>query len=134
MSRIEITQLGCNFNPASVSIEYVENGKSKKYRQFPVVFGNFSEPDALYETLVSDDPEFFHEKSIKLDKLRKFVELIIKKAPAIDLTNLSREQIDKYKQQMNREFEMNAIKPGDPDFQYDMRVDYPEADEPCDWD
>ena len=84
--------------------------------------------------MVTDYPDFFNEYSISPNKLKNFVSMIIKKAPSIDLTNLPREQIDKYKQQMNREFEMNAIKPGDPNFKYDMRVEFPEADEDCDWD
>ena len=135
MSKIKLTRLACTFNPASVSAEYTQDGgKTKQYKQFPVVFGPFSEPAALYETLVTDYPEYFGKSAISANKLKNFVSMINKKAPSIDLTNLSREQVDKYKQQMNREFEMNAIKPGDPNFQYDMRVDFPEADEPCDWD
>ena len=134
MSKVKLTRLACTFNPASVSVEYTEDGKTKQYKQFQVVFGSFSEPAALYQTLVTDYPDFFNEYSINPNKLKNFVSMIIKKAPSIDLTNLPREQIDKYKQQMNREFEMNAIKPGDPNFKYDMRVEFPEADEDCDWD
>ena len=134
MSNIKITRLACTFNPASISVEYTENGRTKKYQQFPVVFGSFSEPAALYQTLIADYPKFFNENAIPTNKLKNFVTMIIKKAPSLDLTSLPREQIERYKKQMNREFEMNAIKPGDPNFQYDMRVDFPEADEPCDWD
>ena len=135
MSEVKIIRLACTFNPASISAEYTDDrGKTKKYKQFPVVFGSFSEPMALYETLVSDYPEYFGDKAIPTNKLKNFVTMIIKKAPAIDLTTLPKEQIDRYKQQMNREFERNAIKPGDAGFEYDMRVDFPEANEPCDWD
>ena len=134
MSKVKLTRLACTFNPASVSVEYTDDGKTKKYKQFPVVFGSFSEPAALYQTLVTDYPDFFNADTINLNKLKNFVSTIIKRAPSIDLTNLSRDQIDRYKEQMNREFEMNAIKPGDPNFQYDMRVEFPDADEPCDWD
>jgi hypothetical protein len=42
--------------------------------------------------------------------------------------------VTKYKEQMNREFEANAIKPGDPGFQRDVRVDFEPPTEPSDWD
>lgn len=133
---VKITRLACNFNPPSISIEYSDGSKQLQYRQFPVVFGNFSLPDALFDTLVKDYPDFFNKDTISLNKLKKFVQIIIKKAPVVDLSNVAQnneQEYIKYKQQMNREFEMNAIKPGDPEYQYDMRAEI-EADEPCEWD
>ena len=133
---LKITRLACNFNPPSISIEYSDGSKQLQYRQFPVVFGNFSLPDALFDTLVKDYPDFFNKDTISLNKLKKFVQIIIKKAPVVDLSNVDQnneQEYIKYKQQMNREFEMNAIKPGDPEYQYDMRAEI-EADEPCEWD
>lgn len=131
---IKILRLACTFKPVSVSIEYTENGGEKKYRQFPVVFSSFTQPNALYETLISEYPTYFNEQSILPNKLKNFTKMIIEKSPSVDLRNVSKEELDKYKSVMNREFEMNAIKPGDPDFVYDMQVDLGEANEECDWD
>lgn len=133
MAKITLTRLACSFNPASISVEYT-SGSKKEYKQFPVVFGNFSEPGALFDTLVCEYPTYFGESSIHPNKLRNFIATIIQKAPKLDLTNVSKDVLDRYKQQMNREFERNAIKPDDPKFQYDMRVDFPDAEEPCEWD
>ena len=133
---LKITRLACNFNPPSISIEYSDGSKQLQYRQFPVVFGNFSLGDALFSTLTTDYPDFFNSKTISLNKLKKFVQTIIKKAPTVDLSNVAQtneKEYIKYKEQMNREFEMNAIKPGDPQYQYDLRAEI-EANEPCDWD
>lgn len=133
---VKITRLACSFDPPSIAIEYSDKSKQLKHRQFGVVFGNFSLPDALYNTLVTDYPDFFNSNTISLNKLKKFVQIIIKKAPTVDLSNLAQndeKEYIKYKQQMNREFEMNAIKPGDPQYQYDLRADI-EPDEPCEWD
>lgn len=132
---IKILRLACTFSPeSSISIEYTDNSDLKQYRRFPVFFGSFSSPEALYQTLIDDYPDYFNKDSILPNKLKNFVSIIIKKAPTVDLTNVSKDQLVKYKNQMEREFEMNAIKPGDPNFVYDMRVDLPEPDEACDWD
>lgn len=132
----KITRLACNFNPASISIEYSNGTKRLQYRQFPVVFGSFSDSEVLFNTLLSDYGDFFNQNTISLNKLKKFVQIIIKKAPTIDLSKVAQSDQTvylKYKTQMNREFESNVIKPGDPNYQYDMRVEI-EATEPCDWD
>ena len=133
---VKITRLACSFQPPSISIEYNDGSKEPKFRQFPVVFGSFSLPEALYQTLTTDYPDFFNSKSISQNKLRKFLQIIIKKAPTVDLSAIAQndeKEYAKYKQQMEREFEMNAVKAGDPGYQYDLRADI-EADEPCDWD
>jgi hypothetical protein len=105
----------------------------KKYGKFPVVFGPFSNEDALFERLVDDYPQFFGRKSIDPSKLRRFVQMAIQAAPQIDLDHVSKDELVLFKKQMDREFERNAIAPDDPEFQYDMQVDF-QATEPCDWD
>lgn len=130
---IKITRLGATFNPPSISIEYQENSKQLKYRQFPVVFASFSDPNAVYQTLVSDYPEFFNSKTILERKLKKFVQLIVSKAPSIDITATSREVIDQFKHIMDKEFESHAIKPGDPEYKYDVQEEYNPV-EPSEWD
>lgn len=35
---------------------------------------------------------------------------------------------------MNEHFENNLVLPGDPEYQYDIQVDFPEQNEKCGWD
>jgi hypothetical protein len=130
---MKLLRLGCKFKPPSIWVEYTQGTSKKEYHEFPIAFGKFSDPRALYLTLTTDNPTFFNEKAISPNKLKHFIHQIIEKAPDVDLRDLNKADLVKYKEQMNREFELNAIKPGDPNFQYDLRCDVV-ADEPCDWD
>ena len=120
---MKITRLAATFgkNPF-ICIEY-DDGNKLQYLKFSVVFSHFSNVEALYQTLVTDYPDYFNENTIELTKLHNFVEKIIMACPELDLRTATKAQVDKFKEQMNREFEMNVIKPGDPGFEYDMRVD-----------
>jgi hypothetical protein len=125
-------RLGCSFDPPSISVECEVEGVVR-HLQFPVVFGSFSDPNALFDRLAGDYPEYFGSAAISPLKLRRFVQQIVQAAPAIDLDHVSKENLVQFKRQMDVEFERNAIKPDDPEFQYDMQVDFA-AVEPCDWD
>lgn len=129
-----ITRLACKFKPPSISIEYLDASNTKKYQQFEVMFAKFSEPHALFKTLTTDYASYFNENTIPLRKLMHFIRDIIKRAPSIDLTEQPRETIEKFKVQMNKEFELNQIKPGDPGYQYDLQEDFGDPEEPCEWD
>jgi hypothetical protein len=130
---VKIVRLAGSFQPPSISIEYIESGSKLKYRKFPVAFGNFSDPVALFETLTNDYPEYFNAASISPKKLKTFIDIIINQCPPIDLTTVTQEERDAFKRQMEQEFALHAVKPGDPDFKYDLQEDVV-ADEPCDWD
>eukprot|EP00403_Amphidinium_massartii_P015244 CAMPEP_0178426962 /NCGR_PEP_ID=MMETSP0689_2-20121128/29501_1 /TAXON_ID=160604 /ORGANISM="Amphidinium massartii, Strain CS-259" /LENGTH=280 /DNA_ID=CAMNT_0020048657 /DNA_START=20 /DNA_END=859 /DNA_ORIENTATION=- len=54
---------------------------------------------------------------------------------AMDLNKLSDEELNKHKALMDVQFLKNQRKPGDPDFVYDVQVDFePDANSPCGWD
>ena len=133
---MKITRLAATFgkNPF-ICIEYADDNESMQYRKFAVSFSHFSNKDALYQTLITDYPQFFNKDTIELNKLQNFVNIIIDKCPELDLRTATKAQIDKFKEQMNREYEMNVIKPGDPGFEYDMRVEFDNDGETnMDWD
>lgn len=122
---IQITRLGAKFGSSpSVSIEYLDEGNKYQYRRFDVAFSYFSNADALYQTFITDYEMYFNKNTIDLNKFKKFIQNIIAKSPKLDLVTAKKEDIDRFKDQMNKEFEMNAIKPGDPGFQADVRVDF----------
>jgi hypothetical protein len=132
---MKISRLGCKFRPPAIWIEYTKDSAKKQYHQFPIAFGRFSDPRALFVTLTTDFATWFNETSIQPNKLKHFIHNMLERAPDVDLRDLTREELVNYKEQMNREFELNAIKPGDPGFQYDLRDEVDEADKvPCDWD
>jgi hypothetical protein len=118
-----------------ICIEYYDENGKPQYRKFTVVFSYFTNREAFYQTLITDYPDYFNENTIAPEKLKKFVDYIISNSPKLDLTNANKEEIDMFKEQMNREFEMNVIKPGDPDFQYDLKVDFDyDGEKNTDWD
>ena len=133
---MKITRLAATFGKSPfICIEYSDDNGKMQYRKFSVVFAGFSNKEALYQTLVTDYPDFFNENTIELGKLHNFVDKIITACPELDLRTASKDQVNQFKEQMNREFEMNVIKPGDEGFQYDMRVDFgDDGDKNMDWD
>lgn len=42
----------------------------------------------------------------------------------MDLNKLEKEEIDKYKENMEKLFEKNVVKPGDSDYKYDNRKEF----------
>lgn len=130
----KITRLSAKYAPASVSVECTSEDGTKTYRKFPLAFGYFSNPEVLSDTLWEDYPEYFNEETIDRDRLLDAVKEIIAKAPKIDIDLTSKDEIERFKKQMDHEFDKNAILPGDPNFVYDVEEDFGEADEPCDWD
>ena len=132
----KISRLAATYGKSPfICIEYYDKNGKPQYRKFSVVFSYFTNRDALYQTLITDYPDYFNEKTIEPQKLKKFVDNIISNSPKLDLANADKDEIDKFKEQMNREFEMNVIKPGDPGYQYDMKVDFDTGGEQnMDWD
>mmetsp|Transcript_53845 Transcript_53845/g.125862 ORF Transcript_53845/g.125862 Transcript_53845/m.125862 type:complete len:283 (-) Transcript_53845:29-877(-) len=53
----------------------------------------------------------------------------------VDLNKLSDEELNQHKARMDVQFLKNQRKPGDPDFVYDVQVDFePDDNAPCGWD
>lgn len=52
----------------------------------------------------------------------------------LDLNRVEETELEKYKTLMEQEFERNAIRPGDANWQHDVQVDFGEAEEDCGWD
>ena len=52
----------------------------------------------------------------------------------LDLQRIEEAELERYKRQMEEEFEKNAIKPGDPNWVHDKQVDFGDAEEDCGWD
>jgi hypothetical protein len=95
MSRVRVLRIGCGFAPPSISIEYTNGTRRREYRQFPIVFGPYSDPNALYDTLVTDYPEFFGKQSISAANLRHVVQRIVQEAPAVDIASLPRGAVER---------------------------------------
>ena len=81
---IQILRLSATFNPSSICIEYREGKSSPQYKQFPIIFHSFSDPQSIFETLTEEYSKYFNKKSILPQKLLKFIQLAIQKVPSID--------------------------------------------------
>lgn len=134
MSGGKISRIAAQYDPSAICIEFADSKGKMKYLRFNVAFAYFTVPDALVLTLTTDYEEYFNEKCIPRDKLNKFIHTVIEKAPKKDLANSNKEEIDKFKEQMNREFEMNVIKPGDPGYKFDVQEDFSPGEDAFDWD
>jgi hypothetical protein len=86
-----------------LAIEYTSGSTGKQYKQFQITFASFTDPRTLYETLITTHKDFFNPSSISPGKLKHFLSQMIKRAPSVDLREVSKEELTKYKEQMNRE-------------------------------
>lgn len=54
--------------------------------------------------------------------------------PLDDLQRVPEKVLAAAKEKMNENFELNVVKVGHPEYQYDKRVEFEQSAEPSDWD
>ncbi|VDD79294.1 unnamed protein product [Mesocestoides corti] len=73
-------------------------------------------------------------RGISLQQSLRANEALDRISPNEDLNKVADEIVERKKLMMNELFESNRIRPGDPDFQYDISIDFPEQANSNDWD
>ncbi|KAL7855250.1 hypothetical protein SRHO_G00174400 [Serrasalmus rhombeus] len=155
MMSIKAKQCGIKFNPPSVILIY-ENGDGRNVRKRVIPVRNFSQYSdcrraaerlkhhvrhSLYlESVPLAQLERLH--TVLRDHLRGLTieeSLAAQRGPDLheeDLNKLSDEELSRRKAQMDVLFERNKRHKDDPDFVYDLEVEFPEHSvrETCSWD
>ncbi|KAJ8395001.1 hypothetical protein AAFF_G00039520 [Aldrovandia affinis] len=144
---------GVKFDPPSVVLVY-EDGKTKKMRQriMPVRnFSKFSDCSQAAERLKNNVRHSAYLEGVSLRQLERLHGVLrdrmrgrtlkqslasLRLDPDQDLNKLSDEELARKKAQMDELFEHNRKRKDDPDFVYDLEVEFPEGTghETCSWD
>lgn len=146
---------GVNFTPPSVVVIYEDKdtGKRRK-RVIPVRnFSQFSDCSKAAERLKHNARHRDYLESISLSQIEKLHLLLRDHLRGLtleqslaglrdedpndeDLNKLSDEDLARRKAQMDKVFERNRKQKGDPDFVYDLEVEFPEVESQgaCSWD
>ncbi|XP_064188510.1 centrosomal protein of 19 kDa [Anguilla rostrata] len=144
---------GVKFDPPSIVLVY-EDGKTKKMRQriMPVRnFSKFSDCSLAAERLKSNARHSPYLQGVSLQQLERLHGVLrdrlrgrtleqslaeLRPDPDQDLNKLSDEELARRKAHMDVLFERNRKRRDDPDFVYDLEVEFPEADDrgTCSWD
>ncbi|KAM6326206.1 centrosomal protein of 19 kDa [Podargus strigoides] len=148
---------GVRFQPPSIVLIYKEDGQDKtRQRIMPVRnFSKFSDCSLAAEQLKNNLRHKAYLKGVSLHQLQKLYRLLkghlggeslaesLEKFrqeetidPEEDLNKLDDKELEKRKRIMDELFEKNRKKKDDPDFVYDVEVEFPQ-DEPlesCGWD
>ncbi|MFT7809695.1 centrosomal protein of 19 kDa [Arapaima gigas] len=143
---------GIKFVPPAIVLIY-EHSDTKKIRQriMPVRnFSKFSDCNKAAERLKNNDRHRIYLEGVSQQQLERLHILLrdhlqgrtleeslasLCPNPNEDLNKLGDEELAHRKAQMDELFEQNRKREGDPDFVYDLEVEFPtEAKEPCSWD
>lgn len=142
---------GVKFKPPAIVLLY-EDKTTKKMRQrvMPVRnFSKFSDCSKAAERLKSNARHTAYLQGVSLCQLERLHillrDFLLGKSlehslaslcldPDEDLNKLSDQELSRKKALMEQLFEQNRKKKDDPDFVYDLQVDFPEQLESCGWD
>ncbi|XP_062411503.1 centrosomal protein of 19 kDa [Sardina pilchardus] len=146
---------GVNFSPPSVVVIYEDKSTSKmRKRVIPVRnFSQFSDCSKAAERLKHNPRHRDYLESISVSQLEKLHVRLREHMRGLtpeqslaglqnedpyeeDLNKLSDEDLAHRKAQMDKVFERNRKQRGDPDFVYDLEVEFPEIESQgaCSWD
>lgn len=147
---IKVKKVGFIIEPPSLILVYIDHGKSRR-RTMPL--RNFSKRTGV-KRVVEDlkerhqplanvsEPQLAKILTVLQDQLSGLTlnhsltkrQNMDKLDPEEDLNRVDQETLALKKQIMEKTFKENARKPGDPDYNYDIEVDFDEQIEPSPWD
>ncbi|XP_023217751.1 centrosomal protein of 19 kDa-like [Centruroides vittatus] len=141
MMSVKVKKLGLRLKPPALILIY-ENGDKIRQRNMPIrgLFKNSSvqiiarELKTRHDFYLNDVPVYRLEKQLRiiqetmkgkgLDDSIKIVEKEFSIDPEEDLNKLDDDTLERKKDIMETSFKTNQKKPGDPDFTYDVEVDF----------
>lgn len=145
MAEIDILRCGVKFDPPAIMVVYNDK-KTKKHRQRTMPLRDFTK-DTSVDTAMQDllshsrhgkyvslipKPQFVRLVTIIRDKLNGMsLEASLARNDAMDkidpeenLNTVDEETLKRKKAVMDQTFEKHRVKPGDPNFRYDVEVDF----------
>lgn len=137
-------KFGIRFTPPALILVYEDKNKNNKLRKYVMPIRNFRTSSSV--NFVAQNLKSRHEKmldpvsTIQIEKMLRILQEHLKGtdteeaievankefnvSPDEDLNKLGDDEIKRKKQIMDETFNKNRIKPGDPDFVYDKRIDF----------
>ena len=151
----DVKKCGVKFKPLSIVVTYVDvSNKKLRYRQIPVrnfkatsnvtVFSEELKKNQRHRSLLKDVPQIQIEKMLliiqghmkgdSIDDAVAHAEAELTVDPDKDLCKEDKSQVDKAKRIMDQTFEEKRVKPDDPNFEYDVEIDFNPPIESSGWD
>jgi centrosomal protein CEP19 len=151
---IEVKRCGVKFSPPALVLNYLIKDSGKMHRRTMPLrnFSKNSSIDATVDELLASPRHSKFIKCMPKFQLYRLIAIIRDKLggmsledslakndeidrldPEEDLNKVDPETLVRKKSIMEDTFEKNLKKPGDPDFQYDVQIDFNEV-EACEWD
>ncbi|KAJ8310606.1 hypothetical protein KUTeg_012471 [Tegillarca granosa] len=157
MEDIEVKKCGVKFDPPAIVMSYFIKSSGKLHRRTMPLrnFSKHSGIDRAADELCSNPRHEKYIQNVPKAQLLRLLTIIKDKLngmsleasiakndeldrldPEEDLNKVDEETLKRKKSIMENTFEKHQIKPGDPDFQYDVEVEFPQNGEveTCDWD
>ncbi|XP_048747450.1 centrosomal protein of 19 kDa-like [Ostrea edulis] len=151
---IEVKRCGVKFSPPALVLNYLIKDSGKMHRRTMPLrnFNKNSSVDATVDELLANPKHSKFMKCMPKFQLYRLIAIIRDKLggmsleeslarndeidrldPEEDLNKVDVETLQRKKSIMEDTFEKNLKKPSDPDFQYDVQMDFNEV-EACEWD
>ena len=138
---VVLKKCGVRFTPPAIILVYEDGAKLRKYVMPIRNFRTSSNIDFVAQQIKTRHNKMLDSVStIQVEKMlrilkehlkgsntKEAVEIAEKEfsvSPDEDLNKLGGDELKRKKEIMNESFDKNRIKPGDPDFVYDKRVDF----------
>jgi len=142
---LQLKKCGVKFDPPALVLSY-KDWKSGKLRQRSMPLRQFSKNSSIERTVEDLQSNSRHSKYVRLlsvSQLQRLLTIIKDKLsglsleasiarnndmdridPEENLNKVDEETLQRKKLQMDNTFEKKRIRPGDPDFQYNVEVDF----------
>ena len=122
-------RFGLKFDPPTIVLEYLVPSTGKLYHHRMRL--RSMTPDSrtldLLNHLKKRHSMYLNTSKISEDQLKDLIEKLKKRLSEekeINLNKLTPEEVAEYKKKMDVDFEKNLKRPGDEDFEYDLRKDF----------
>eukprot|EP00811_Abedinium_folium_P002836 NODE_12609_length_1214_cov_3.182153.p1 GENE.NODE_12609_length_1214_cov_3.182153~~NODE_12609_length_1214_cov_3.182153.p1 ORF type:complete len:168 (-),score=28.68 NODE_12609_length_1214_cov_3.182153:537-1040(-) len=145
-------RFGLNYDPPAIVLEYLQLSTQKLFHR-RIVFRRLkpsSDAIRIAERVRQKNEQLLSEDKVSFEQLvslvRKLQEAVARggadAAPApprldyhkVDLNKVSDEELIQHKSAMDIDFQKNMIRPGDPDYQYDIEVEFGDGVMDSGWD
>ncbi|CAJ1352814.1 unnamed protein product [Effrenium voratum] len=144
-------RFGLNYDPPAIILEYLEVSTGKLFHRKVGLkrLRAGTDPARVAEKLrQSNRPLLTEDNGVAFDQIvslvKKLQDAMQSKVPEpppgdidyheANLNKLPDDELMRHKARMNATFIAHQRKPGDDGFVYDVRVDFPEAEQECGWD
>eukprot|EP00163_Fabomonas_tropica_P011815 TRINITY_DN2272_c0_g1_i16.p1 TRINITY_DN2272_c0_g1~~TRINITY_DN2272_c0_g1_i16.p1 ORF type:complete len:152 (-),score=36.68 TRINITY_DN2272_c0_g1_i16:43-498(-) len=132
--KIKPQRFALQFDPPTLVMQYQRVGESKsRARKMPVRgIRPGSDPAQVTDALIKRHEAYLGKGIVPRKQVQRLVAKLVERKG--DLQQVPEEELKRIKDEMEKDFEKNALKPGDEGYVHDVRKDFGEAESDCEWD